>query len=150
MKSSSTALQKHFVEPEVRGGTSPSVEYRRPGAVKMGHAPSSYIERVLSGLRYDKNLVYLAARLQNYSEITDARMTSLSQAIGESDHAQTAELAQALTDSTGKLGAIRMMKLSIALQMLARRGLTERAKTVFQELELEYERFKQTLISAVG
>ncbi len=121
----------------------------RSGANKADKA-TSYVERVLSGLRYDKNLVYLAARLQNYSDLTEARMLSLSQALIERDHAAAAELAQALTDSTGKLGAIRMMKLCIALQMLTRRGLTDKSKAVFKELETEYERFKQTLISAVG
>ncbi len=148
MKSSMQAQQTLIVEPKVRGGSITDVAVRT-GAVKTERAPS-YIEKVLSGLRYDKNLVYLAARLQNYSDLTEARMMSLSQAIIERDHSSAAELAQALTDSTGKLGAIRMMKLCIALQMLARRGLTEKSKTVFKELEAEYERFKQTLISAVG
>jgi hypothetical protein len=143
-----TSQQKQTIEPEARGGTTTDVAFRSSAAnTERG---STYIEKVLSGLRYDKNLVYLAARLQNYSDLTEARMMSLSQAITERDHAAAGELAQALTDSTGKLGAIRMMKLCIALQMLARRGLTEKAKTVFQELELEYGRFKQTLISAVG
>lgn len=145
---SSLAQQKRIVEPEVRGGTITEVA-QRSGA-KSAERATSYVERVLNGLRYDKNLVYLAARLQNYSDLTEARMLSLSQALIERDHGAAAELAQALTDSTGKLGAIRMMKLCIALQMLARRGLTDKSKAVFQELQAEYERFKQTLISAVG
>lgn len=148
MKFSSHAQQNLVVEPETRGGKVTQVAYRSGAA--QAEKPSSYIEKVLTNLRYDKNLVYLAARLQNYSELTEARMMSLSQAIVERDHGSAADLAQALTDSTGKLGAIRMMKLCIALQMLARRGLTEKSKTVFKELESEYERFKQTLISAVG
>jgi HPt (histidine-containing phosphotransfer) domain-containing protein len=141
MKQSNQSQTKRVVEPGVRGG-----------AVTEVISPKSpnYVQHVLNTLRYDQNLVYLTARLQNYSDVTEARMLSLSQAIDEKDHDSAADLAQALTDSTGKLGAIRMMKLCIALQMLARRGLTDKAQSLFAELQGEYERFKQTLISAVG
>ncbi len=149
MNSSTEAKAQQILAPECRGGTTTTV-IERTTKPKPSVSPSSYIERVLTNLRYDKNLIYLAARLQNYSELTDARMISLRQAITESDAAGIADLAQALTDSTAKLGAIRMMKLCIALQMLGRRGLIEKAGLVLAELEAEYDRFKQTLISAVG
>ena len=117
MNSKSSNKPRKVIAPECRGGTTTEVIERASTAKRSGaasHRSGSYIERVLSSLRYDKNLAYLAARLQNYSEITDARMVSIRQAVCENDQPAIVDLAHSLTDSTAKLGAIRMMKIGRA------------------------------------
>jgi hypothetical protein len=108
------------------------------------------LAEVLLQMRDDQNMIYLAARLQNYAEVTDARLNSLRLAVAEGNATAIGEIAHALTDSTAKLGAIPMMKLCIALQMVSRRGLIDKARDLVAELESEYARFKETLIDAVG
>lgn len=127
-------------EPVGRGGSAPAVVSRDDGR----------IVKVLRNLHDDKNLIYLAARLQNYSETTDARLAGLKRAVDEDDSTAVVDIAHALTDATAKLGAIRMMKLCIAMQMVGRRGLIFQARTLLLELEAEYNRFKETLIYSVG
>lgn len=144
--------KKIVVEPNCRGGVSTSVVTLGDKATKSKQEramPSPFVH-VLRHLHDDQNLVYLAARLQNYAEVTDARLESLRQAVRESDSSAITTISQALTDTTGKLGAIRMMKICIALQMVARRGFVEKARDLVSELELEYARFKENLIYAVG
>jgi hypothetical protein len=110
----------------------------------------AFVRRVLDRLQDDQNLMYLAARLRNYSELTETRIDGLRNAIEHEDSAGVESFAHALSDSTAKIGAIRMMKLCIALQMLGRRGLLKKASELFTELEQEYVVFKQNLIPNVG
>lgn len=129
------------VQPDCRGGASPAAVGRPVGA---------YVSKMLSHLHDDQNMIYLASRLRSYAEQTDARLSSLKDAIVTRDGNAIADLAHALTDATARLGAIRMMKLCIALQMVGRRGLVEKASELVGELEVEYARFKENLIYAAG
>lgn len=146
------AAKKQVIEdPGFRGGASTEIVERTGKRERGARAQNGgYFAKVLRGLKDDQNLLYLAARLQNYSELTEARMGSLRQAIEQDDGEAVADIAHALSDSTAKIGAIRMMKLCIALQMLGRRGLVQKARELLAELEAEYERFKENLIYAVG
>ncbi len=110
----------------------------------------AFVRRVLDRLQDDQNLMYLAARLRNYSELTETRIDGLRNALEQDDASGVESFAHALSDSTAKIGAIRMMKLCIALQMLGRRGLIKKATEIFAELEAEYSVFKQNLICNVG
>jgi HPt (histidine-containing phosphotransfer) domain-containing protein len=143
-----TSSSKTVIETvDCRGGASTGVVAREE---TRGREGGNFMSKVLRNLRDDKNLIYLAARLQNYSEVTDARMVSLKAALLSANADAVTDIAHALTDSTAKLGAIRMMKLCIALQMMGRRNLLDRATELFAELETEYDRFKQNLMYAVG
>lgn len=97
-----------------------------------------------------QNLFHLATRLISYSEACEERLVGLRRAIAAGDGAQVETLAHALTDYTLKIGALNLMKLCIALQMVGRRGLFPKANLLLDELELEYGRFKESLIPAVG
>ncbi len=110
----------------------------------------AFVRGVLNRLQDDQNLIYLAARLQNYSELTQARLDGLRGALVANDAAGIESFAHALSDSTAKMGAIKMMKLCIGLQMLGRRGLVKKAEELFAELEAEFAAFKENLISSVG
>jgi HPt (histidine-containing phosphotransfer) domain-containing protein len=106
--------------------------------------------KMLSHLRDDKNLIYLAARLQTYAEMCDARLVAVRQAIAAQDLSALAEVAQTLTECTARLGATRMMKLAIGLQIAARQGVSAQLAKILADLEGEYASFKESLISSVG
>lgn len=110
----------------------------------------AFVKGVLERLQDDSNLAYLAERLRNYSELTETRIDGLRGAIAQEDATAVESFAHALSDSTAKIGAIRMMKLCIALQMLGRRSLFKKAHEIFGELEAEYVAFKENLICNVG
>ncbi len=105
--------------------------------------------KTLRSLTGDVHLTYLTERAQNYTDLTMARLESLKAAIERDDQNATEDIARSLADSTAKLGAIRAMKLCIALQMLGRRGLLQKCKDLSAELEVEFGTFKQNLITAV-
>ena len=135
---------------EAQDGAATATADKTPEKRGVRASGNSLMARVLSDLKTDENLLYLAARLQNYSDLTGSRIESLRQAIETGDGNEIEDVAHALSDSTAKIGAIRMMKLCIAMQMLGRRGLVHKARTLMTELDGEYERFKEGLISAVG
>jgi hypothetical protein len=147
-----TSLKKLVImEPDCRGGaTAPVVRRGAAKSRRSGREADSFVAKVLSNLRNDQNLIYLAARLQSYSESCDARLVSLRQAVASGDGPLVVEVSHGLTECTARLGAVRMMKLCIALQMVGRRGLLAKAELLLGELEVEYARFKESLISAVG
>ena len=136
--------------PESRGGTTTKVVSRSSSVTREPRCAGGYAVKVLKKLRTDQNLIYLASRLQNYSDLAELRVRSLRKALDEDDALAVTELAHGLADATARLGAIRMMKLCIGLQMLGRRNLLPKARELLCELEIEFDRFKQSLISAVG
>ena len=73
------------------------------------------------------------------------RMTELRAALDVEHGESVMIVARDLTDITGRLGAMRMMKLCIAIQMLGRRGLFGQAKEVVSELEQVYTSYKKGL-----
>lgn len=123
------------------------IHSRRGAATRSG---STFIAKVLSDMHHDQNLVYLASRLQAYNDACATRLVSLKQAISSGDAALAQSVAHSLTEYTARLGAIPMMKLCIALQMLARRGLLAKAREIVDELDIEFERFQANLIPHVG
>ena len=133
-------------ESETRGAATTIAFGREAEARNQG----AFIHRVLDRLQDDQNLGYLAARLRNYSDLTDTRIEGLRRALEASDASGVESFAHALSDCTAKIGAIRMMKLCIGLQMLGRRGLMKKAQELFEELEREYLAFKENLICSVG
>ncbi len=146
-----SAMKKTIIaNPEFRGGASVPVTDSRSGQRRHGGPGDGYMAKVLHDLRNDQNLIYLATRLSTYAEICDARLISLRQAVSAGDGQAIADIAHALTDCTSRIGAIGMMKLCIALQLVGRRGLLANAGKLLAELEQEYEGFKESLISAVG
>lgn len=110
----------------------------------------AFVRRVFDRLQDDQNLIYLAERLRNYSVLTETSIDGLRHALTQDDAPAIESFAHALSDSTAKIGAMRMMKLCVALQMLGRRGLIKKAHEIFAELEQEYLVFKQNLICNVG
>jgi HPt (histidine-containing phosphotransfer) domain-containing protein len=153
MSSSANAMKLKIETPSGRGSGSTEVAVARGGKsvrAKGASPADTFVATVLRKLSGDQNLIYLAQRLQNYAASTDARLVSLRAAATRGDFAAVIDLAHALTDSTARLGAIPSMKLCIALQMLARRELGSRVVALVDELEREYERFKENLIWAVG
>lgn len=133
--------KKIVAQPDCRGGAAPEI---------VGRTIGGAVGKMLSHLHDDQNMIYLAARLRAYAEQTDARISSLKEAVVMRDVEAIVGLSHALTDATARLGAIRMMKLCIAVQMLGRRGLVDKVGELVEELELEYSRFKETLIYAAG
>ena len=146
---SQVIAKKIVVDPVVRGGVSPGIVTAKSARREL-RSNTSYVAKVLANLRDDSNMIYLAARLSNYSNATDARLVSLRQAVAAQDGGAIESLAHALTDSTGKIGALRMMKICIALQMVGRRGMFGKAHELCTELEQEFSRFKENLIADVG
>jgi HPt (histidine-containing phosphotransfer) domain-containing protein len=139
--------RRTIVDHQVRGGAATPVsigrgEQRRMGQRSLDPRLAGLFER-LSG---DENLLYLSARVENYAQLTEARMEALRGALSAGEADTVAVVAHALTDSATRIGAIKMMKLGISLQMLGRRNLMEAARRVFAELEQEYGEFKQNLI----
>jgi len=93
---------------------------------------------------------HLANRMTSYAGACEESLAGLRHAIAAGDGSQIETLAHALTDCTLRIGALNLMKLCIALQMVGRRGLFPKANVLLDELETEYGRFKESLMSAVG
>ena len=142
-------VNKRVVEPEVRGGASTPVVLSNGLPINLKEA-SSFAEKVFAALKDDKNLIYLAARLQDYIETTEHKMACMRQAIESGDGMLMADIAKELSDSTARLGAIGLMRHFISLQMLGRRGLILQSRNLISMVELELEAFKGKLISVVG
>ena len=94
--------------------------------------------------------VHLANRMTSYAGACEESLAGLRVAIESQDGSQVETLAHSLTDCTLRIGALHLMKLCIALQMVGRRGLFPKAHSLLDELESEYGRFKESLMSAVG
>ncbi len=142
-------LDKLLVEPEARGGASTSVVLSNSLPITIKEA-SSFAEKVFASLKDDKNLIYLAARLQNYIETTEHKLVCMRQAIEEGDGMLIADIAKELSDSTARLGAIGLMRHFISLQMLGRRGLILQSRKLLSVIDSELVAFKSKLISVVG
>ena len=142
-------LDKLHVEPEARGGASTSVVLSNSLPIALKEV-SSFAEKVFASLKDDKNLIYLAARLQNYIETTEHKLVCMRQAIEEGDGMLIADIAKELSDSTARLGAIGLMRHFISLQMLGRRGLILQSRKLLSEIDAELVGFKSKLISVVG
>jgi hypothetical protein len=142
-------LDKTLVEPEARGGASTSVVLSNSLPITLKEA-SSFAEKVFASLKDDKNLIYLAARLQNYIETTEHKMECMRQAIEIGDGLMIADIAKELSDSTARLGAIGLMRHFISLQMLGRRGLILQSRKLLAVIDAELVAFKSKLISVVG
>lgn len=142
-------MQKIIVEPESRGGATTSVVLSNSLHAASDKQGASFAEKVFETLRDDQNLLYLAARLQHYIEITEARMECLRQAIECGDGMQVSDIARDLSDSTARLGAVSLMRQFIALQMLGRRGLLLQARKLLSEAEVQLDVFKSNLVSTV-
>lgn len=97
--------------------------------------------------RDDANLRYLAARIENYEQLTEARLEAISRAIEAREGATIAVVANSLSDAVARIGAIGLMKLAILLEMLGKNDRIDEARKVFCELEKAYREFKQNLIS---
>lgn len=142
--------QKIITVPESRGGASTTVVLSNSlsaGSVKQ--APS-FAEKVFASLRDDENLLYLAARLQNYIETTESKMECLRQAIEQGDGSQVSDIAKELSDATARLGAVSLMRHFISMQMLGRRGLILQCRKLMADVEIQFEAFRKNLISTVG
>ena len=131
-------------EPDCRGGATTTIVARTANG-SSGTRPTP--ELSWQKMQGDQNLIYLTQRLQTYAETLTTRLDRLGRALDDGDAVALAEIAHALTETTARLGAVRMMKLCIALQMQGRRELLVPARKTFEELEQEFERFKETLIS---
>jgi hypothetical protein len=142
-------LDKTLVVPEARGGASTSVVLSNSLPITLKEA-SSFAEKVFASLKDDKNLIYLAARLQNYIETTEHKMECMRQAIEIGDGLLIADIAKELSDSTARLGAIGLMRHFISLQMLGRRGLILQSRKLMAVIDAELVAFKSKLISVVG
>ena len=142
-------VDKRVVEPEARGGASTSVVLSNALPITLKEA-SSFAEKVFASLKDDKNLIYLAARLQNYIETTEHKMDCMRQAIETGDGMLIADIAKELSDSTARLGAIGLMRHFISLQMLGRRGLILQSRKLLSEVDAELDSFKSKLVSVVG
>jgi len=142
-------LETFVVEPEARGGASTSVILSSSLPITLQEA-ASFAEKVFASLKGDKNLIYLAARLQNYVETTEYKMQCLRQAIESGDGMLIADIAKELSDSTARLGAVGLMRHFISLQMLGRRGLILQSRKLISVVEIELETFKSKLISEVS
>lgn len=142
--------QKSIAVPESRGGASTTVVLSNSlTAVSVKQAPS-FAEKVFEALKDDENLIYLAARLQNYIETTESKMECLRQSIELGDGYQVSDIAKELCDSTARLGAVSLMRLFISMQMLGRRGLLLQARKLLVEVDIQFEIFRKSLISTVG
>lgn len=142
--------QKVIAVPESRGGASTTVVLSNSlNAVSVKQAPS-FAEKVFEALKDDKNLIYLAARLQNYIETTESKMECLRQAIELGDGHQVSDIAKELSDSTARLGAVSLMRHFISMQMLGRRGLILQARKLMVDVEIQFDVFRKSLISTVS
>lgn len=140
--------RRTIVDHEVRGGAATPVSLGRSEQRRIGQQQclDPRLAKLFERLSGDENLLYLSARVENYAQLTEARMEALRGALDAGEADTVAVVAHALTDSATRIGAIKMMKLGISLQMLGRRNLMEAAVRVFAELEREYGEFKQNLI----
>jgi HPt (histidine-containing phosphotransfer) domain-containing protein len=139
--------RRTIVDHEVRGGAVTPVSFGRSEQRRIGQrCLDPRLAGLFERLSGDENLLYLSARVENYAQLTEARMEALRGALAAGEAGTVAVVAHALTDSATRIGAIKMMKLGISLQMLGRRNLMDAAARVFAELEQEYGEFKQNLI----
>ena len=138
-----------IIDHGVRGGaTTPIIVYLKSPMQRVGNqAENQALNNVFRRLRDDENLVYLTARVENYSHLTESRMAALKQALDAGDADGVAVIAHALTDAITRIGAAELMKLSISLQMLGRGGMLEAAARTYEEFEKNYRAFKRNLIS---
>lgn len=140
--------RRTIVDHEVRGGAATPITRNNSEVSRIGKRfTDQQLTDVFQRMSDDENLVYLTARVQNYAQLAEARMGALKQALDTGDCDTMAVIAHALTDATARIGAIELMKLSISLQMLARRRKIEAAASTFDKLEKSYFAFKQNLIS---
>jgi HPt (histidine-containing phosphotransfer) domain-containing protein len=109
-----------------------------------------YINNLMTSAGKDENLLFLTARVKNFYSVMEARIEGLRSAISQGDTECVAEVAHEMTQDTGKVGAIKMMRLCIALQMLGRRGLLDNAENLMDDLVKEYEQVKEGLISTTA
>ena len=140
-----------IASPEARGGASAPLSLAKAVTrVVAQRSAEDGLAQMFANLRGDQNLIYLTNRLQNYAETCEARLRALREAVEAGDMTQLEDVAHALTETTARVGAVTMMKLCIALQMMGRRGLLPKAESLLVDLEREYLRFKQSLMPAVG
>lgn len=108
---------------------------------------NSRLHDVMTRIRGDENLRYLTARVENYEQLTEARIAALGRAISAGEGNTVAVIAHALSDGAARIGAINLMKLGISMQISGRNQQLDKAKTIFFQLEKAYQDFKQNLIS---
>ena len=143
-----------IVVPEARrGGTATVIKIGK--SEKDARLPDSedgntYLDFVMNKLSTDENYRYLAARLKDIKLQADQRMDALKDAIDGGDAEDVAISARELTDYVGRVGAIRMMRMCIAMQMLGRRGMLEKARSLMSDIEMEYSRVKDGHVRAAS
>ena len=139
----------HSRQPSTIAGRRGRALRKAPAAIGRDQS-GSFAIKVLTELKSDPNLIYLAARMQSHLEACAARLVSLRQALRDGEEQVVVELAHSLSELCARLGAMPMMKLCIAVQLTARRGLLGKAEELADELELEFRGFQDCLIPRVG
>lgn len=104
---------------------------------------TSKIEFSPSDLRDDSNYKFLTTRLQNFFEITESRLSGLRLAITNEDSASVTSIAHQITEQAGKFGALDMMKTGVAIQMLGRRDMFQKAEQLLDTLMEDFEKMRQ-------
>jgi hypothetical protein len=141
---SDTASKVTIVVPDARGGSAPTVK-KRGQAAPMPIA-EQYIRKLMSGAGRDENLSFIHNKVMNFHSLTNTSIEGLKAAITEGDMDEVANVAHKMTRDSGKVGAIKMMRLCIAMQMVGRRGMLESAEMILKDLEMEYLQVKDGLI----
>lgn len=141
------ANSKHqlYVIPEARRGAGAVVKHEPQTSVA-----EQYIMNLMNSVEKDENLRFLTTRVQNFHTVTEARLEGLKQALEAENAVLVGEIAHAMSKDTGKVGAIKMMRLCIGLQMLARREAMDKAKSILLDLVGEYEIVKTGLIGTTA
>ncbi len=133
------------VTPDARRGGTPSVKKKDEDVVRP--VAEQYIMSLMTGASKDDNLQLIQSKVGDFHGLADTGFRGLKAAIENGDMDAVASVAHKMTQDTGKVGAIRMMRLCIAMQMLGRRGMLENANKLLNDLEIEYLQVKDGLIS---
>jgi HPt (histidine-containing phosphotransfer) domain-containing protein len=137
--------------PEARGGSSTiavshAEETRPRRRVDKIRLLEKNFAKTVAKLQDDANYQTLSLRMKSFTAEADSLLLSIKSALQGDDREQLAAVAHTLTEQSGRLGAMQLMKIGIALQMLSRSGLMEQVAKLVDELEVEYDRYKDGLI----
>jgi hypothetical protein len=157
-KAQESAEKTTIDEPNPRRGTTTSInqvpyevgQFSDDNAVQSHTQMLRYVESTLANLSGDENYMYIANRLQGFVDFTDYCLGLLECSIEENDFDSIHDTARDLTEFCGRIDAMNMMRTSIALQMMGRRKLLDRAQELLRDLVSEYGRLRQDLFAAKG
>ncbi len=91
----------------------------------------------------DGDKEFLKELVDTFKSDYPQKLTKIYQAIKEKDFKTISETAHTLKGASGNLSLARVYKLSFELEKMAKEGVLKDIEKVYQDLEVELEKFKE-------